>query len=106
MWLFDINKARLPQNIKEISNWKNPNLNEPQKSAVRKMVSAPDVCLLQGPPGSGKTKVIAEAIYQFVSQNKRVLVASQANLAVNNVLEHLISLPNIRAARQSDYNKK
>ncbi|OUP72999.1 hypothetical protein B5F09_12090 [Erysipelatoclostridium sp. An173] len=104
-WLFDINKAKLPENIEDINNWLNPNLNEPQKNAVRKMVSAPDVCLLQGPPGTGKTTVIAEAIFQFVSQNKRVLVASQANLAVDNALERLILLPNIRAVRLGNERK-
>ncbi len=104
-WLFDINKARLPETIEDINNWLNLNLNEPQKNAVRKMVSAPDVCLLQGPPGTGKTTVIAEAIYQFVKQNKRVLVASQANLAVDNALERLILLPNIRAVRLGNERK-
>ena len=60
---------------------------------MQKILSVPDVCLIQGPPGTGKTTVIAEAIYQLVIRNKRVLVASQANLAVDNALERLISNP-------------
>ena len=92
-WLFDIRKARLPKKIETIIGWQNPDINEKQKEAVEKILSAPDVCLIQGPPGTGKTTVIAEAIYQFVIRNKRVLVASQANLAVDNALERLICNP-------------
>ena len=55
--------------------------------------------------GTGKTTVIAEAIYQLVIRNKRVLVASQANLAVDNALERLISNPKIRAIRLGSAKK-
>lgn len=104
-WLFDIRKARLPKKIETIIGWQNPDINEKQKEAVEKILSAPDVCLIQGPPGTGKTTVIAEAIYQFVIRNKRVLVASQANLAVDNALERLISNPKIRAIRLGSAKK-
>lgn len=104
-WLFDIKKARLPQKIEKISTWQNTDINAKQKAAVEKILSVPDVCLIQGPPGTGKTTVIAEAIYQFVIRNKRVLVASQANLAVDNALERLISNPKIRAIRLGNAKK-
>lgn len=104
-WLFDINKARTPQEIKKISTWQNSDINGKQKEAVEKILSVPDVCLIQGPPGTGKTTVIAEAIYQLVIRNKRVLVASQANLAVDNALERLISNPKIRAIRLGSAKK-
>lgn len=45
------------------------------------------------------------AIYQLVIRNKRVLVASQANLAVDNALERLISNPKIRAIRLGSAKK-
>lgn len=104
-WLFDIRKARTPEKIYPITSWQNPDINEKQKEAVEKILSVPDVCLIQGPPGTGKTTVIAEAIYQFVIRNKRVLVASQANLAVDNALERLISNPKIRAIRLGSAKK-
>ena len=104
-WLFDIKKAREPQNLINITEWQNPNINIPQKRAVEKILSVPDVCLIQGPPGTGKTTVIAEAIYQLVIRNKRVLVASQANLAVDNALERIISNPKIRAIRLGNARK-
>lgn len=104
-WLFNISKARLPERLEEVTHWQNPNINESQKKAVVKILSVPDVCLIQGPPGTGKTTVIAEAIYQTVIRNKRVLVASQANLAVDNALERLISNPKIRAIRLGSAKK-
>ena len=104
-WLFDITKARLPKDLVVVDHWQNENINERQKRAVEKILSAPDVCLIQGPPGTGKTTVIAEAIYQTVIRNKRVLVASQANLAVDNALERLIANPKIRAIRLGNAKK-
>lgn len=104
-WLFDITKARSISELPDIDVWQNQNINENQKNAVRKILAAPDVCLVQGPPGTGKTTVIAEAIYQSVLKHKRVLVASQANLAVDNALERLIADPKIRAIRLGSAKK-
>lgn len=104
-WLFDIKKARQPKEEVMITSWQNPNMNLQQKLAVKKILSVPDVCLIQGPPGTGKTTVIAEAIYQLVTRNKRVMIASQANLAVDNALERLISNPKIRAIRLGSSKK-
>ena len=104
-WLFDIKKARVPEKMEAIDEWQNPDINEKQKKAVEKILSVPDICLIQGPPGTGKTTVIAEAIYQLVIRNKRVMVASQANLAVDNALERLISNPKVRAIRLGSAKK-
>ena len=104
-WLFDIKQARKPKKIEYINEWQNKNLNYFQKQAVNKILSVPDVCLLQGPPGTGKTTVIAEAIYQLVIRDKRVLIASQANLAVDNALDRLITNPKIRAIRLGSESK-
>jgi len=105
MWLFNIKNANSASKLEKVGVWQNTNINEKQKHAVEKIISAPDVCLIQGPPGTGKTTVIAEAIYQFVIRNKRVLVASQANLAVDNALERLIANPKIRAIRLGNEKK-
>ncbi len=98
-WLFEIENAHTPQLATPVNDWLMQNINEGQKRAVKKMLNAPDVALIQGPPGTGKTTVIGEAIYQFVQQGKRVLLASQANLAVDNALDKLASVPDIRAIR-------
>ena len=98
-FLFDVQAAHQPQQLVEIDEWLSDQLNDDQKMAVRKMVSAPDFCLIQGPPGTGKTITIAEAIYQFALRGMRVLLASQSNLAVDNALERLARTPVIRGVR-------
>lgn len=101
VFLFDINQARIPSSVSEIDRQEffNQDLNDDQKECVEKMLSAPDICLVQGPPGTGKTTVIAEAIYQLVKKGERVLLVSQAHLAVDNALERLPLDPAIRALR-------
>ncbi|WP_456069765.1 AAA domain-containing protein [Haemophilus paraphrohaemolyticus] len=98
-YLFDIQNAKQPEFIPEITEWENPNLNEKQKAAVQKMLAAPDICLIQGPPGTGKTTVIAEACLQFAKRGERVLLASQAHDALDNALSRLQNNPNLRAIR-------
>ena len=102
-YIFDIKAANQPPALVEIAedDWSNDTLNDDQKRAVRKMISAPDLALIQGPPGTGKTTMIAEATYHFVRGGKRVLLVSQASLAVNNALERLPHIPEIRGIRLS-----
>lgn len=100
-WMFDSKNARpLENKIQEIE-WKNKDIekNEFQRNAVLGILNAPDLFLLQGPPGTGKTTVIAEAIYQLIKQNKRVLLSSQSNDAVDEALDRLANDPNVRALR-------
>jgi hypothetical protein len=72
-------------------------LNQEQLSAVEVMLQTPEVAYIQGPPGTGKTTMIAAACAHFVRAGLRVLVSSQTNLAVENVLERLAGDPAIRA---------
>lgn len=65
------------------------NLNPSQREAVGKGLATPDLMLVLGPPGTGKTTVIHTWVDAFVKQGKRVLVTSQSNKAVDNVLERL-----------------
>ncbi|MBI4662642.1 MAG: AAA family ATPase [Verrucomicrobia bacterium] len=110
-WLFDITRANVPAELPAIEKWHNPQIaqNERQQEAVKKMLAAPDVCLIQGPPGTGKTTVIAEAICQFVERGNKVLLASQANIAVDNALGRLGSNPRVRPisfAKTEDRDKQ
>ena len=63
-----------------------------QREFVRKALTTPDLALLEGPPGSGKTTVILELILQLVKQGKRVLLSSATHVAIDNVLERLVDL--------------
>ncbi|TAE01441.1 MAG: DNA helicase, partial [Oscillatoriales cyanobacterium] len=106
-FLFDASQARLPQkNIKlERENLLNPNANADQISAVETVLAARDLILIQGPPGTGKTTVIAEICYQIARQGGKTLIASQANLAVDNALSRLVHNPAIRALRKGKAHK-
>ena len=71
----------------------NANLNSSQISAIAKAVEAKDFALIQGPPGTGKSTAIAELIWQLALQNPKakILLTSEANLAVDNALDKLKS---------------
>ncbi len=65
-------------------------LNPPQQDAVRFAMSARDVAIVHGPPGTGKTTTLAEVIYQAVLRGERVLACASSNTAVDNLLERLV----------------
>ncbi|MCB2211770.1 AAA family ATPase [bacterium] len=81
-------------------------INEDQRAAVARALASPDFLLIQGPPGTGKTTFIAELCYQLARQGQRVLVASQANLAVDNALSRLAHHADIQAIRVSRDSEK
>jgi ABC-type branched-subunit amino acid transport system ATPase component len=105
-FLFDANQAREFREAIEIQpqNLLLENINPSQKAAVETVLSAPDLALIQGPPGTGKTTVIAEICYQVALRGGRTLIASQANLAVDNALSRLQHNPAIRAIRKGNKN--
>ncbi|MCA9139295.1 MAG: AAA family ATPase [Planctomycetales bacterium] len=71
-------------------------LNPPQQDAVRFALASPDVAILHGPPGTGKTTTLAEVIYQAVERGDRVLACAPSNTAVDNLLERLVAMmPNV-----------
>ncbi|MFJ7936090.1 DEAD/DEAH box helicase [Sporosarcina sp. NPDC096371] len=74
-------------------------LNKFQKEAVTGAMTSHDLYVIQGPPGTGKTTVISEICHQNVKAGLRTLVASQANLAVDNALGRLLSHQDIRILR-------
>lgn len=60
--------------------------NEAQERGIRRALTAEDVAVLHGPPGTGKTRVIVELVRRLVEADKRVLVACETNTAVCNLL--------------------
>lgn len=106
-FLFDASGARLPKKILKLEreNLLNRNANPDQIAAVEMVLAARDLVLIQGPPGTGKTTVIAEICYQIASLGGKTLIASQANLAVDNALSRLVHNPAIRALRKGKAHK-
>jgi superfamily I DNA and/or RNA helicase len=71
-------------------------LNPPQQDAVRFALSAEDIAIVHGPPGTGKTTTVAEIIVQSVRRGDRVLACAASNTAVDNLLERLVDMiPNV-----------
>jgi superfamily I DNA and/or RNA helicase len=66
-------------------------LNDSQRRAVQHALSARDVAIVHGPPGTGKTTTVVELIRQAVRRGDKVLVCAPSNLGVDNVLERLLA---------------
>lgn len=65
-------------------------LNASQQEAVEFAMSANDIAIIHGPPGTGKTTTVVDLICQAVANGERVLACAPSNTAVDNLLERLI----------------
>jgi DNA replication ATP-dependent helicase Dna2 len=61
-------------------------LDPSQQEAFAGALAADPLHLIQGPPGSGKTRLLADLLHAFVARGERVLVTAFTHLAINNVL--------------------
>ena len=75
---FSFNALRLP--------WLNPS----QEKAVNEIMWAKDVEVVHGPPGTGKTTTLVEAINEVLMRENQVLVCAQSNMAVDWICEKLV----------------
>jgi superfamily I DNA and/or RNA helicase len=73
-------------------------LNPEQREAVTLSLSARDFALVHGPPGTGKSSVLAEVAVQLARQGRRLLAAAASNAAVDHLLE-LCLAAGLRAVR-------
>ena len=67
-----------------------PWLNASQEKAVNEVLWAKDVAVVHGPPGTGKTTTLVEAIYETLRRETQVLVCAQSNMAVDWISEKLV----------------
>jgi len=65
-------------------------LNATQEHAVNEVLRAKDVAIVHGPPGTGKTTTLVEAIYETLRREPQVLVCAQSNMAVDWISEKLV----------------
>ena len=69
----------------------NTGLDATQREAVQFALSARDLALIHGPPGTGKTTAVVELIRQAIRRGEKVLACAPSNMAVDNIFERLIT---------------
>jgi superfamily I DNA and/or RNA helicase len=77
--------------ISGVTDFHNKDLNESQKIAIAAIVDNDQLTVVHGPPGTGKTTTLIEAIRQLVARGEKVLVSAPSNTAVDHLAEGLIS---------------
>ncbi|HLP35500.1 AAA domain-containing protein [Lacibacter sp.] len=70
--------------------FRNKKLNESQQQAIANIVANDQLCIVHGPPGTGKTTTLIEAIVQLVQQGEKVLVSAPSNTAVDHLAKGLL----------------
>ena len=85
-----------------------PWLNPSQEQAVNQVLGAKEVAIVHGPPGTGKTTTLVEAIYETLHRETQVLVCAQSNTAVDWISEKLVDrgIPVLRIGNPTRVNDK
>lgn len=97
-------KARV-QKTNALLSYFNTDLNKSQKKAVDGILNNEDeLLIIHGPPGTGKTTTLIEAIVQLVKRGEKVLVSAPSNTAVDNIASGLIN-KNINFIRAGNNTK-
>jgi DNA polymerase alpha-associated DNA helicase A len=88
--LFGLSSPGVPdmEKVKDLK-FIDESLNESQKDAIRFALASPQVALIHGPPGTGKTHTLIELILQMLKQDLRILVCGPSNISVDNIVERL-----------------
>ncbi len=71
-------------------NFRNQQLNKSQQQAVAGIIQNEQITIVHGPPGTGKTTTLIEAIIQLIKTGEKVLVSAPSNTAVDNIAKGLI----------------
>jgi ATP-dependent RNA/DNA helicase IGHMBP2 len=71
-------------------NFRNHHLNESQQQAVAAIAENEQITIVHGPPGTGKTTTLIEAIIQLIKAGEKILVSAPSNTAVDNIAKGLI----------------
>ncbi len=80
-----------PIDFEDMTSLSGFELDHSQINVVRQILGLKDnqILIIVGPPGTGKTEVIAKAAYELVKRGEKVLITSHTNIAVDNALEKL-----------------
>ena len=88
--LRDIFYTKAPASRYTFDAMRFPWLNASQEKAVNEVLWAMDVAVVHGPPGTGKTTTLVEAIFETLRRESQVLVCAQSNMAVDWISEKLV----------------
>lgn len=89
-YLRDLFASNTPAATYSFSDISLPWLNATQQHAVNEVLRAKDVAIVHGPPGTGKTTTLVEAINETLCRESQVLVCAQSNMAVDWISEQLV----------------
>ncbi|MBP6477228.1 MAG: AAA family ATPase [Chitinophagaceae bacterium] len=103
--LHDGELTNLAPAVKNIAvDFRNKQLNDSQQQAVKAILQNEDITIVHGPPGTGKTTTLIEAIVQLIKNGEKVLVSAPSNTAVDNIAKGLLQ-QNIRLLRVGNASK-
>ena len=107
-YLRDLFHSRQPAETFRFESMRFPWLNPSQERAVNDVLRAKDVRVLHGPPGTGKTTTLVEAINETLMRETQVLVCAQSNTAVDWISEKLVDcgIPVLRLGNPTRVNDK
>lgn len=88
--LRDVLLGKTPGSERKLFPVRFPWLNVTQEEAVNHVLAAKEVSIVHGPPGTGKTTTLVEAIYETLHRENQVMVCAQSNTAVDWISEKLI----------------
>lgn len=86
----DYGPNKLSPSLSVVSDYGSNNLNESQQQAVSAIVNNDDIIIVHGPPGTGKTTTLIEAILQLTKTGEKILVSAPSNTAVDNIAKGLL----------------
>jgi superfamily I DNA and/or RNA helicase len=85
-------------------SYNNKNLNDSQQQAVAAITQNEQITIVHGPPGTGKTTTLVEAIVQLIKAGEKILVSAPSNTAVDNIAKGLIA-QNLKILRVGNTSK-
>ena len=88
--LRDVLLGKTPVSERKLFPVRFPWLNVTQEEAVNHVLAAKEVSIVHGPPGTGKTTTLVEAIYETLHRENQVMVCAQSNTAVDWISEKLL----------------
>ncbi|MBC7934847.1 MAG: AAA family ATPase [Rhizobacter sp.] len=68
-----------------------PGLNESQQQAITAIIQNEEMTIVHGPPGTGKTTTLIEAIQQLTAKGEKIMVSAPSNAAVDNICKGLLN---------------